>query len=102
MSLQAMLITGIVLFAVGVYGVLAKRDMLRILMSVAIMLGSITIIAVVLAQTQETTTAVAMGQSFVLFTWIIEVMEILFALALFIYLVRSGHADVSTLRRLKW
>ena len=99
--IQAILITSIVLFALGVYGVLAKRDLLRIVISVTIILGSITLLAAVLAATM-TTDGAAMAYSLVLFVWAVEVIEILIGLALFLYLSKKGITDISILEQFRW
>jgi NADH-quinone oxidoreductase subunit K len=91
------LITSLALFAIGVSGVLTRRDLPRILISVSIILASITLLLVTL------TTASNIGNhSFVLFIWAVEVMEIVMALAIFIYLVRSGKTDINELKEMKW
>ncbi|MDD9953344.1 MAG: NADH-quinone oxidoreductase subunit K [Candidatus Woesearchaeota archaeon] len=85
----------IILFGIGVYGVLARRDILRIIMSVAIMLGSITVLAVALGSQ-------LISQSFVLFVWSVEVLEIILGLAIFLYLARHDTKDINKLQELKW
>jgi NADH-quinone oxidoreductase subunit K len=85
------LITSLVLFSIGIYGVLSRKDILRILISVSIMLGSITLL---LASNPSST-----NYGFVLFVWVVEVMEILIALAIFIYLSKK---DIDELQQLRW
>jgi len=102
MTLQIIMITAMILFSLGVYGVLSRKDILRIVISVTIMLGSITLIAIVLAQMQTTPETMAMMYSFVLFTWVIEVIEVLIALALFLVLAKRGTTDVTLLEQMKW
>lgn len=88
------LIIALVLFSIGIYGVLSRRDLLRLLISVSIILGSITLLLVAQASAQS--------YSFVLFVWVVEVVEIIIALAAFIYLARSGKTDLHKLTELKW
>ena len=88
-------LTSLVLFAVGIFGVLVKRDILRILISVSIMLGSITLLLVALAKGNP-------SYAFVLFIWVVEIMEILVALSVFIYLSRSDKKDINELQELRW
>lgn len=86
--------TAILLFAIGVYGILSKRDLLRIVISVAIMLGSITLLAVSLGEG-------ALPQSIVLFVWAIEIAEIVIGVAVFLYIARSGRS-LQDLQEMKW
>lgn len=88
------LIIALVLFAIGIYGVLSRRDLLRLLISVSVILGSITLLLVAQASSSS--------YSFVLFVWAVEVVEIIIALAAFIYLARSGKTDLHALTELKW
>jgi NADH-quinone oxidoreductase subunit K len=85
------LLTSLILFSIGIFGVISRRDLLRILISVSIMLGSITLLLVTLA----TTTSASMNYSLILFVWAVEVVEIIIALALF--LSSKGSAE-----KLKW
>lgn len=74
------LLTSFILFSIGIFGVVSRRDILRILISVSIMLGAITLLLVTLA----TTTTVGQNYSLVLFVWAVEIMEIIVALAFFL------------------
>lgn len=98
--LEIPLLTSIVLFAIGIGGVLTKRDLLRIVISVSIILGSITLLLVALATANPA--AATAHYSFVLFIWAVEVMEIIIALAAFLYLSRNNKTDVNELRQWKW
>jgi NADH-quinone oxidoreductase subunit K len=89
------LIASMVLFSIGIYGVLSKRDILRITISVSVILGSITLLLASLAQNSG-------NYSFILFIWAVEVMEILVALAVFLYLARSEKKDINDLQQLRW
>jgi NADH-quinone oxidoreductase subunit K len=86
------IITSAVLFSIGVAGLLTRRDLLRILISISIMLAAIAVLAV----------ALAVNQTFVMFLWVIEVVEIIMALAIFIYLSRNDKKDINSLTELKW
>ena len=102
MSLQIALLASLVLFTIGIVGVLIRRDILRILISVSIILGSITLLLVALSATQQTVDGLHSNQSFVLFVWAVEVMEVLVAIAIFLYLARSNKSDINSLQQLKW
>jgi len=87
------------LFGLGVYGVLTRKDLLRIVISVTIILGSITLLAAILAQVYGGS---GMAYSLVLFIWAVEVIEVLIGLALFLYLNKKGITDITFLEQFKW
>ena len=89
------LITSLLLFAIGIYGVIANRTLVRIVISVSVILGSITLLLLALATSSA-------NQSFVLFVWAVEVMEILVAIAIFVYISRNDKKDINDLQQLKW
>jgi len=99
-ALQIPLVASVALFAIGIGGVLTRRDILRILISVSIILGSITLLLVTLAGTGAANATV--NYSFVLFVWAVEILEVVVALVIFLYLARTGKTDVAELRELKW
>jgi NADH-quinone oxidoreductase subunit K len=90
------LLASFLLFTIGLFGVLIKRDLPRIIISVSIMLGSVALLLVTLAQGNPA------NLSFVLFIWAAEVMEIIIGLAFFIFLNRSATTELNDLQRLKW
>ena len=98
MTLQISLMTSVALFAIGISGVLTRRDIPRILISVSIILASITLLLVTLAQP----TTLNHNYAFVLIIWAVEVMEIVIALSIFIYLARNDKTDINELTELKW
>jgi NADH-quinone oxidoreductase subunit K len=89
-------VISLMLFTLGIAGVLLRRDLPRILISVSIILASITLLLVALANGNYS------SYSFVLFVWIVEVVEILIALAIFVFIARSGKHDINALQELKW
>jgi NADH:ubiquinone oxidoreductase subunit K len=90
------LILALLLFFIGLYGSLTRGDVIRVLMSIAIILGSITLIAVALSGTLG-----ELHHSLVFFVWVIEIMEVIVAVALFIKIQQSG-VTIQGLRDLKW
>jgi len=117
-QIELTVLTSLILFTIGIYGVTTKRDILRILISVSIILGSITLLLVTLTKVETgqeiaigvtsntisnvVTNAIGANYSFVLFVWAVEVVEIVVALAIFLYLARSGKTDMNELQELKW
>lgn len=90
------------LFALGIWGVIKARDVLRALISVTLLLSSITLLAVTLARAHADPTVAAGAHVIVLLAWAVEVVEIAVAVALFIALSRKGIIELSRLREGKW
>ncbi len=95
-------VTAAGLFALGIWGVLKARDVLRALIGVTLLLSSITLLAVTLARTHADPTVAAGAHAIVLLAWAVEVVEIAVAVALFIALSRKGIIELSRLREGKW
>jgi NADH-quinone oxidoreductase subunit K len=95
----AALIASVVLFGLGAAGALTRKDLLRVLLSVSIMLGGVTLLLVALATTPA---AAAQQHVLVLFAWAVEIAEILIAITLFVNASRIGAPHLADLRNLKW
>jgi NADH-quinone oxidoreductase subunit K len=88
-----------VLFAIGVYGVLARRNAVLVLMGVELMLNAVNINFV--AFDAHLRDLVHGGQTFALFVIVIAAAEIGLALAIVLLVFRThGHIDVDDLREL--
>src|SRR3954471_15917456 len=87
------------LFAIGVYGVLARRNAVLVLMGVELMLNAVNINFVAFdAQLRDVLHG---GQTLALFTIVIAAAEIGLALAIVLLVFRThGHIDVDELREL--
>jgi len=87
------------LFAIGVYGVLARRNAVLVLMGVELMLNAVNLNFVAFdAQLRD---ALHGGQTFALFVIVIAAAEIGLALAIVLLVFRMhGHIDVDDLREL--
>ncbi len=101
MTLPVVLGVSLAVFALGIYGVLAKRDILRIAIGGTLMLSAVTLLLVALAQALPQQ-GMATVQAFVLVVWAVEAVEAIVAIALFLYLARKGITDIDELRELKW
>ena len=93
------LLVASLLFAIGVYGVLARRNAVLVLMGVELMLNAVNINFVAFdAQLHD---ALHGGQTFALFTIVIAAAEIGLALAIVLLVFRThGNIDVDALREL--
>jgi len=87
------------LFAIGVYGVLARRNAVLVLMGVELMLNAVNLNFV--AFDAELRDVLHGGQTFALFVIVIAAAEIGLALAIVLLVFRThGHIDVDELREL--
>ena len=85
MLLNQFLILGAVLFSVGVYGVLARRNGVMVLMSIELMLNAVNINLVVLGVQH----GVVSGQVFALFVIAVAAAEVGVGLAIVLLLYRN-------------
>ena len=87
------------LFATGVYGVLARRNAVLVLMGVELMLNAVNINLV--AFDAYLRDVLHGGQTFALFVIVIAAAEVGLALAIVLLVFRThGHIDVDRLREL--
>src|SRR3954452_10350818 len=93
------LLVSSLLFAIGTYGVLARRNAVLVLMGVELMLNAVNLNFV--AFDAFFRDALHAGQTFALFTIVIAAAEIGLALAIVLLVFRShGHVDVDRLTEL--
>ena len=85
MLLNQFLILGAVLFCIGVYGVLARKNAVMVLMSIELMLNTVNINMVVFGVQHE----VVSGQVFALFIIAVAAAEVGVGLAIVLLLYRN-------------
>ena len=85
MLLNQFLILGAVLFCIGVYGVLARKNAVMVLMSIELMLNGVNINMVVFGVQHE----VVSGQVFALFIIAVAAAEVGVGLAIVLLLYRN-------------
>ncbi|HEC34376.1 MAG TPA: NADH-quinone oxidoreductase subunit NuoK [Chloroflexi bacterium] len=90
--LQWYLILSAFLFCVGLYGVLARRSSIGILMGIELMLNAVTINLLAFWRYTEPTTAT--GQAFAIFVYVVAAAETAVGLALIIAVWRTQHTVV--------
>lgn len=99
--LEHFIVLSSVLFSIGVYGVLARRNAVLILMSVELMLNAVSINMVAFAVYTAPTFFV--GIIFAIFVITIAAAEVGLALAIVLRVFRNrGTANVDELDTLKW
>tara|TARA_B100001971_G_C18146727_1_gene513485 strand:- start:154 stop:459 length:306 start_codon:yes stop_codon:yes gene_type:complete len=96
------LILSAAMFAVGSYGVLARRNILIMLMSVEIMLNGVNIALLAFARMHAGTVGAEYGQVFFLMVMAVAAAEVAVGLAILISLFRTRRTiDAGELNTLK-
>ena len=99
MLLNEFLLLGAALFAIGVYGVLARRNAVLILMSIELMLNAVNLNLVAFSATLRDIT----GQIFALFVIAVAAAEVGIGLAIVILVYRNREtSNVDEVDLLKW
>lgn len=89
------------LFAIGLYGVLARRSAVLILMSIELMLNAVNINLIAYAAYLDSTQA--LGQIIAIFVITIAAAEVGLALAIILLFFRNhGSVDVDKIDLMKW
>lgn len=98
-GLEHFLILSAVLFSIGLYGALAKRNAVVILMSIEIMLNAVNIAMVAFSRYSHLLT----GQVFAIFIMVVAAAEVVVGLALVIAIYRSRETvDAEKIDLMKW
>jgi NADH-quinone oxidoreductase subunit K len=88
-----------VLFAIGVLGVLYRRNAIVIFMCIELMLNAVNLLMVAFSQQMGD----AAGQVFVFFIMAVAAAEVAVGLAILITMYRQTKStDINVLNRLKW
>lgn len=91
------LLLSLVLFTLGIWGVLRESSLLKIFMSIEVMLASINLFVISLSGDGPRSSV------FVMFVWLISVAEISIVLALFILMYRKMKIiNINQLKKLRW
>jgi len=100
-GLEHYLILSTVLFAIGLYGALAKRNAIVILMSIEIMLMAVSIALVAFSRYIVPLTLT--GQVFVIFIMVVAAAEAAVGLAIIIAIYRGYETiDATKIDLMKW
>jgi NADH:ubiquinone oxidoreductase subunit K len=82
------------LFCLGLYGVLTRRELVAVLASVEVMLGGATLLLVSLAASYRTSAMATAGEAYAIVLLAVVAAEAAVGLALLVALVRHGKANV--------
>jgi NADH:ubiquinone oxidoreductase subunit K len=89
------------LFCLGFYGVLTRRELVAVLASVEVMLGGATLLLVSLAATYRPAAVAVTGQAFAIVLLAVVAAEAAVGLSLLVVLVRRGRADTDEIREVR-
>lgn len=104
-TLYHFLVLGAVLFCIGLYGALAKRNAIAILMGIEIMLNAvnITLVAFSFYNPVKPNATFLTGQIFAIFIITVAAAEAAVALAMIISIYRKRNTvDVGEINLMKW
>jgi NADH-quinone oxidoreductase subunit K len=82
------------LFCLGLYGVLTRRELVAVLAAIEVMLGGATLLLVSLAATYRTVATATVGEAYAIILLAVVAAEAAVGLALLVSLVRHGRANV--------
>ena len=105
LTLNHFLVLGAVLFCIGLYGAIAKRSAIAVLMSIEIMLNAvnITMIGFSYFNTVKPYSTYLTGQIFAIFIITVAAAEASVALAMIISVYRKRNTvDVGEINMMKW
>ena len=108
MSIQYYIFLSLALFAIGIVGVLTRRNAIIIFMCIELMLNAVNLLLVAFSKMHHLRLAVSDntagsdGQLFVFFIMVVAAAEVSVGLAIIVMMYRNTHSiDVNFLNRLK-
>ncbi len=100
-GLQHFLILAGILFSIGLYGALTKRNAIIILISIELMLNAVNIVLV--AFSRFVTPVILTGQIFAIFVMVVAAAEVAVGLAIIISIYRNRETiDTNKIDLMKW
>ena len=100
-GLEHYLVLAALLFSIGLYGALAKRNAIIILMSIELMLNAVNIAMV--AFSRYIVPALLTGQIFAIFIIVVAAAEVTVGLAIIISIYRNRETvDTTQVNLMKW
>ena len=103
LGINHFLVLASILFCIGLYGVLVKRNAVAILMCIELMLNAVNILLVAFNHYTEAGSEMLTGQIFVIFVMTVAAAEVAVGLAIIIVAYRSRKTiDVDKIDLMKW
>jgi len=89
----------LVLFCIGMTGVLMRRNLINVFLSIELMLNSVNLLAVAFSVYHNDPN----GQAFVFFVMVVAAAEVAVGLAMLVMIYRNTRSlDINGLHQLKW
>jgi NADH:ubiquinone oxidoreductase subunit K len=103
LGINHFLVLAAILFCIGLYGVLVKRNAVAILMCIELMLNAVNILLVAFNHYTVAGAGMLTGQVFAIFVMTVAAAEVAVGLAIIIILYRSRKTvDVDKIDLMKW
>jgi NADH-quinone oxidoreductase subunit K len=97
--LEHYIILSLIIFSIGAMGVLLRRNMIVVFMSIELMLNAVNLLAVAFSSFRGD----AAGQVFVFFVMVVAAAEVALGLAIMMMIFRNIRSiDINQLNQLKW
>lgn len=97
--LEQFIILSLILFCIGMVGVLRRRNMIVVFMSIELMLNAVNLLAVAFSAYRGDPG----GQVFVFFVMVVAAAEVALGLAILVMIYRNiKSVDINSLKQLKW
>jgi NADH-quinone oxidoreductase subunit K len=97
--LENYVILSLILFSIGVIGILMRRNLIVVFLSIELMLNSINLMAAAFSAYHNDPA----GQAFVFFIMVVAAAEVAIGLAMLVMIYRNIKTiDINALNKLKW
>lgn len=97
--LEQFVMLSLILFCIGMVGVLRRRNMIVVFMSIELMLNAVNLLAVAFSSYRGDPG----GQVFVFFVMVVAAAEVALGLAILVMIYRNVKSvDINSLKQLKW
>jgi len=97
--LEHFVLLSLALFCIGMVGVLLRRNMIVVFMSIELMLNAVNLLAVAFSANRGDSD----GQVFVFFVMVVAAAEVALGLAILVMIYRNVKSvDINALKQLKW
>ncbi|MBK9737349.1 MAG: NADH-quinone oxidoreductase subunit NuoK [Saprospiraceae bacterium] len=97
--IEYFVILSILLFSIGIMGVLMRRNLIIVFLSIELMLNAINLLAVAFSVYHNDPA----GQAFVFFVMVVSAAEVAVGLAMLVMIFKNiKTVDINSLNKLKW
>lgn len=97
--LENFIMLSLILFSIGVIGILMRRNLIVVFLSIELMLNAINLLAASFSTYHND----AKGQAFVFFIMVVAAAEVAIGLAMLVMIYRNTKSiDINALDKMKW